>query len=283
MKTVLITGCSSGFGRLLVPKLLDSGWQVIATLRNAQARSELFKEECEKYPQALTLLELDVTQEGDIVKIASWVEAHLEGRLDCLINNAGFGVYGAFEDLSMDQLRDQMETNFFGLVSLTQKLLPALRHAKGRLINVSSVLGFAGLPLTSAYCASKFAVEGLTEALRFELAPHGVQVALVEPGSFPSGFISNVQWGQRSSDVSSPYFAQTRAFREFRSRRSKPKSAESVIEAIYGAMECTHLPLRIRCGREPWLFYCLRKYFPTCLEEWVLKKIFAKMFGVRLE
>ena len=178
-KTVLITGTSSGFGRQLAPRFLNAGWTVIATLRDASKRSDLFAADLAKSPGRLFVLSLDVARENERVAAAGFIDRQFEGKLDCLVNNAGFGLFGALEDLSEDQIRRQMEVNFFGLVLLSRSLLPHLRRARGRIINITSALGYLGMPLTSLYCASKFAVEGLSESLYYELKPHGVQVAIV--------------------------------------------------------------------------------------------------------
>src|SRR5262245_19631363 len=193
-KTILITGCSSGFGRLVIPEFLREGWHVIATMRDAANRKGIFNEELNGYRDALSLLSLDVTNEAERAAAKNFIEEKFGGKLDCLVNNAGYGLFGAVEDLSEAQIREQMEVNFFGLVLLTQMLLPQLRKASGRIINLSSVLGFTGMPMSAMYCASKFAVEGFSEGLYHELKPHGVQVALVEPGAFRTNFAEKLTW-----------------------------------------------------------------------------------------
>src|SRR5262245_25417622 len=212
-KTVLITGCSSGFGQLLVPEFLRDGWQVIATMRGAEKRQALFSKELQQYGDQLAILLLDVTNAEERRAVRDFIKERFGGRLDCLVNNAGYGLFGAVEDLSEAQIRQQMEVNFFGLVLLTQILLPQLRQSRGRVINISSVLGFMAMPMSVMYCASKFAVEGFSEGLAYELEPHGVQVALVEPGAFRTNFAEKLTWGDKSSDTNSPYQKQTAAYR----------------------------------------------------------------------
>ena len=219
-KTVLITGTSSGFGRLLVPEFLREGWTVIATMRNAEQRADLFKKELSSASDRLFLFSLDVTDEKDRQTAAEFIDEHFEGKLDCLVNNAGYGLFGAAEDLSEEQVRQQLEVNFFGLVFLTQKLLPQIRQAEGRIINVSSVLGFSAMPLATLYCASKFAVEGFSEGLYHELKPHGVQVAIVEPGGFRTSFVEKQNWGEYSFHKSSPYLEQTQSYNRYREQRA---------------------------------------------------------------
>lgn len=263
-----------------MPQLLRKGWRVLATLRNSGRGQELFREELKSYGDRLCILELDVTRSEDRRAVVQWIERENRGELDCLVNNAGWGAYGAFEDLSERQLRAQMEICFFGAALLTQELLPLLRSSGGRLVNVSSVLGFVGLPLTSAYCASKFALEGWSESLRFELAPHGVRVILIEPGSFKSQFRENVAWGERTGDYASPYGDQTKRYQQFRDRRAPElPDPQTVIQALLRAILDSEPPFRLRCGSEPRSFYWARKLLPVRLEEFLLKRVYRKIFG----
>lgn len=282
-KTVLITGSSSGFGRLLVPVFLRADWTVIATMRHAQQRAETFKNETQSAPDRFHLLELDVTSDADRKRVAAELEQRFGGRLDCLVNNAGFGVFGALEDVSEEQLRAQMEVNFFGLALTTRALLPALRNARGRVINISSVLGFVGMPMTSLYCASKYAVDGLSEALRFELEPHGVQVAVVQPGSFRTSFAENQQYGARTFDPTSPYAEQSKALKRYRERRASGpgKPPDEVINTVMRLAEGKRMPLRVRCGKDARAVYAMKRLLPERLQWAVLSASYKKMFGLK--
>ncbi len=201
MKRVLITGCSSGFGRAMASKFLARGWEVIATARDPR------RVDLAPHPH-LTVRKLDVTAPAD----RSLPDLD---RLDCLVNNAGYALFGAVEDLDEDQLRAQMETNFTAVVLLTARLLPLLRASQGSVVNISSVMGWMTFPLSSAYCASKFALEGWAEALAFELDPHGVRVYLVEPGGHRTAFGANIQWGRGATPA---YAGQTAAYHRLRAR-----------------------------------------------------------------
>ncbi len=212
MKRVLVTGSSSGFGRALVSELLARGHQVFAGLRKADARANIFTQEQADHGERLCLLELDVTSDRDRAAVASRIEV-----LDVLVNNAGAALFGAFEDTSEAQLRGQLEVNFTGTALLSKALLPALRASRGALINVSSVFGYAAFPLTSGYCASKYALEGLSEALYHELRPHGVRVHLVEPGGHRTGFSAAASWAEGRTAA---YASQTRAYHALRARLS---------------------------------------------------------------
>ncbi|MDF0730422.1 SDR family oxidoreductase [Pseudomonas entomophila] len=175
MKTVLITGCSSGYGLETARYFLDQGWQVIATLRSP--RDDLF----EPHPN-LRLLALDVTQPASIDAALA-----AAGPIDVLVNNAGIGLFGAFEVTPMATVRDVFETNTFGVMALCQAVIPQFRARRaGCIVNVTSSATLAPFPLVAAYTASKTAIEGFTASLAHELGAFDVQVKLVEPGYGPS-------------------------------------------------------------------------------------------------
>lgn len=279
-KTVLITGSSSGFGRRLVTTFLSEGWTVLATLRDAEQRAPAFEEETAISSGRLKLLSLDVTQEEDRAAVGRFITEKAGGELNCLINNAGFGLFGALEDLSEQQIRQQMEVNFFGLVLLTRKLLPYIRTARGRIINISSVLGYMGLPLASLYCASKHAVEGLSEALYHELKPHGVQVGIIEPGAFRTNFGQNQAWGENCFDEDSPYRAQTEGYSRFRERRSGGSGTpmDPVIAAIVKSATAKKMPFRVRCGRDARATYAVKRLFTEGQAVALFSRIFRRAF-----
>ncbi len=282
-QTILITGCSSGFGRELVSVFLEKGWTVIATMRRANERQSLFQSEQTKYGNRLRIISLDVTNAGDRAVTAALIQTHCQGKLDCLVNNAGYGLFGAMEDLSEAQIRAIMDVNFFGLLLLTKDLLPALRKARGRVINISSVLGYLGMPLSSLYCASKFAVEGLSEALYHELQPHGVQVAIVEPGRFRTDFGHKQVWGEGCFDADSPYAAQTAAYHELRNKMvtGQGNPVTPVIKAIARLAEMKTMPLRVRCGTDAKQVYALKRLLPAWATNAIFSKAFHKIFKTK--
>jgi len=172
---VLITGCSSGIGRAAALSLHQAGFTVYATARRTEALTELSD-------RGLRTLALDVTDEQSMMTAVAAVEADA-GAVAVLINNAGYGLYGPVEQLPMAEIRRQFETNFFGLVRLTQLVLPGMRRrGRGRILNVSSMGGRITLPGGAFYHASKYAVEALSDALRMEVAQFGIDVVLIEPG-----------------------------------------------------------------------------------------------------
>ncbi|MEM9463231.1 MAG: SDR family oxidoreductase [Myxococcota bacterium] len=185
-KTILITGSSSGFGFLSAKKFQAEGWNVVATMRTTSKDSELAKLD------NVLVCRLDVT---DRASIKEAVAAGLErfGRIDVLFNNAGFGIFGPVEAATDEQLRRLMDVNYFGLVDVMKAVLPHMRERReGLIINMSSVGGRITYPYTSAYHGSKFAVEGITEAMQYEVNPLGIRMKLIEPGAFGTSFTSNM-------------------------------------------------------------------------------------------
>jgi len=184
-RTALITGASSGFGLLTAVELARRGARVFASMRDL-GRAEALERACGEAGVHVQPVQLDVTDPDSIEGARRAVDDEC-GAADVVVNNAGFGMGGFVEQLDMKELRQQFETNFFGLVAVTQAFLPAMRAARrGTIINVSSIQGLVAVPGLGAYCASKFAVEGLSESLRHELLPFGIYVSLVEPGMFPT-------------------------------------------------------------------------------------------------
>jgi NAD(P)-dependent dehydrogenase (short-subunit alcohol dehydrogenase family) len=181
-KTVLITGASSGFGKATVKLFHQKGWNVIATMRSLEKEAS--------FPAVSDVLvtRLDVTDKHSIVEA---VEAGIRqfGQIDALVNNAGFGSLGALEAAPGEVIRQQFEVNFFGLIEVVRAVLPGMRaHKDGTIINISSIGGKLTFPFSTLYNATKFAVEGLTESLQYELNPLGIRLKLVEPGGYKTDF-----------------------------------------------------------------------------------------------
>ncbi|MES2745851.1 MAG: SDR family NAD(P)-dependent oxidoreductase [Bdellovibrionota bacterium] len=230
-KIVCITGASSGFGLAACEVYLKNGWTVYAAVRGGMKRADLFKHIWSHFPQRLKLVELDLTDGNTIDALA---HSLAEKPLHALINNAGYGLFGAAEDMTESGLRRQMEVNFFGTFRLTQLLLPKLRSSQGSIVTISSVVGRHGLPLTSAYVASKFAVEGWMESLSMELQPFGVKCYLIEPGTFPTQFGTGIDWVQ--SPQTSVYKEVSEGYDQLRIRifaRVKNRSVYSVGEKMF--------------------------------------------------
>ncbi|WP_312884387.1 SDR family oxidoreductase [Paenibacillus xylanilyticus] len=181
----LITGTSSGFGMLTAISLAKQGYRVAATMRDLSRNGELVNlAEQAGVADRLHYMRLDVT-DSDSIQAAVATVLQIYGRIDMLVNNAGFAVGGFIEEVSMDDWRRQMETNLFGLIGMTRAVIPVMRkQQQGLIINLSSVSGLSGFPGYAPYAASKFAVEGFTESLRHEMTSFGIRVVLVEPGAY---------------------------------------------------------------------------------------------------
>ena len=239
-KTILITGCSSGFGRETAAYFLDRDWDVIATMRSPDDNA---------LPSSthLRILPLDVTDPASIeVAVAE------AGPIDALVNNAGVGLMGIFEGTPMTVVRSILDTNLVGAMAVTQAFLPALRAQKGVLVNVSSGVTFEPLPLLATYTASKAALNAFTECVALELEPHGVRTRLVLPGRSPeTPFGSNAQAliGQQGIDVPDAYRAFVEQAMNRPTRGDEPvTTAVSVAEAVWRAVTEPSCPFRVPAG-----------------------------------
>jgi NADP-dependent 3-hydroxy acid dehydrogenase YdfG len=198
MKTVLITGCSSGIGAATAARLAASGWDVWASARRPETLADLAAAGCRT-------VALDVTDDASMAAAVDTVLA-ASGRIDALVNNAGYSQSGALESVDVADVRRQFETNVFGLIRLTQLVLPGMRaQGSGRIVNIGSMGGKLTFPGGGAYHASKYAVEALSDALRFEVAGFGVQVVLIEPGLITTEFDAKVEAGMQGLLEEGPY------------------------------------------------------------------------------
>ena len=244
-KTWFITGTSRGFGREWAIAALERGDRVAATARNAESLDDL----AHKYGEALLPIALDVTdREADFAAVR---EAHDHfGGLDIVVNNAGYGHFGMVEEITEDEARAQIETNLFGALWVTQAALPYLREqGSGHIIQVSSIGGISAFPLVGMYHASKWGLEGFSQALAHEVAGFGIHVTLVEPGAF------STDWAGSSSKRSAehPAYAEMhRATQEARAERAgNPGDPEATREAILRVVDAEEPPLRVFFGSAP--------------------------------
>lgn len=202
-KVILITGCSSGMGLEAALLLAAKGHKVYASLRSIKSEQKV-QERAQKEGVSLNCLELDVTKEKSVRKAVEKI-VKKEGRIDVLLNNAGFGVVGALETLSEKDLEKQFDVNYYGYVRCIHAVLPQMRKQKsGAIINVSSVAGVAGFAYWSAYVSTKFAIEGMSECLKAEVEPFGIKVKLIEPGPVATNFDKDMIMGTRKL-VENPY------------------------------------------------------------------------------
>jgi len=204
-QVALITGCSSGIGYETALMLARKGFHTFATMRNTK-KSEPLEKIIEKEKLPLNILELDVNDDASIENTIHHIKSEAK-RIDVLINNAGYGLVGFFEDLTLDEIKKQFETNFFGVLNITKKTVPIMRvQNSGTIINISSGAGQVGFPGISAYVSTKFAIEGFSESLMYELFPFGIKVIIIEPGVIKTNFFRNCIVSERSRKMSSPYF-----------------------------------------------------------------------------
>ncbi len=254
--TILITGCSSGFGKATAALFLSRGWNVIATMRSP--KPGLFDAS-----EQLLVTALDVTRPQSVSNAIAQGIAHF-GKIDVLVNNAGIGLFGAHEAMPADVIREVFETNTFGVMTTNRAIIPHLRErGTGTIINVTSSAGIAPMPLVAAYTASKYAVEGFSEALAYELGLFGVRVKIVEPGLAPStSFAANS--GDRCDNRIPAAYADY-AGRYLQSMREYPTAYTTeadVATAVYAAATDDNNRLRYPAGADSAMLAELRRSLP---------------------
>ena len=239
-QVALITGCSSGIGYETALMLARNGFHTFATMRNTK-KSDSLEEIIKKERLDLNIRELDVNDDTSIENTINCIKGEAN-RIDVLINNAGYGLVGFFEDLTLDEIRNQFETNFFGVLNITKKIIPIMRLQKsGTIINVSSGAGQVGFPGISAYVSTKFAIEGFSESLMYELFPYGIKVVIIEPGVIKTNFFRNCIVSEHSMKKSSPYSRSLDKFKKnvelMQEHATSPIDVAKVIIQVLGNNE----------------------------------------------
>jgi NAD(P)-dependent dehydrogenase (short-subunit alcohol dehydrogenase family) len=279
MRTALITGASSGFGLLTSVTLAKRGWRVLATMRDLNRREKLEAAARNAGVQErIEFLSLDVTNREQITAVADLVAKRSE-PLHALVNNAGFAVPGFAEDITDAELREQFDTNFFGSVAVTRTLLPQMRRQGfGHVVMVSSISGRLGFPGVSSYAASKFALEGWTETLRYEMKAPGIQVVLVEPGSFETDIWTRN--AKQTAGLQDPTAANAARIPSWRSRieqSAKDRANPRVIaDLIARVLETRRPKLRYVVGKDARMALMMRRILPAGLFE----RMLVKMSGI---
>lgn len=273
-KTVLITGASTGIGACCARVLAHMGWRVFAGVRALKDASHLQSD----YARTIPVL-LDVTDEASIRAAQHTIETHLNGQpLDALVNNAGIAVGGPLEFVPIAQLRHQLEVNVVGQIAVCQAFIPLLRKGRGRIINMGSIAGLNALPFVGPYSASKFALESLTDALRVELQPWGIEVAIIEPGAIATPIweksLHTTEAATRllPADLLDLYGRALEAIRKATLRSSQRGiPPERVAEAVVHALTSPRPRTRYLVGRDAQLRHILC-WVPDRLKDWLITR-----------
>src|SRR5256885_150130 len=273
-KIAIVTGSSSGIGLLTAVELAKNGFKVVATMRDLERRARL--DEATASGQVIGQIDIRRLDVTDFAAIPDFVDQvlHDYGRINVLVNNAGFAVAGFAEDMKLDEIRMQFETNFFGQVALTQAVLPTMRRQRsGHIIVVSSISGLHGALSISSYSASKFALEGWSESLRLEVNALGIKVVLVEPGSFQTDiWTRNVLIGQKTLDGSSPNRARGEKMKGVIQKIRKRDPVE-VARLIARIARDSNPRLRYLAGPDAHIQLWLRRILPWKWHEKLLARL----------
>ncbi|PGT94960.1 short-chain dehydrogenase [Bacillus cereus] len=278
-KIAVITGASSGFGLLTTLELVKKDYLVIATIRNLNKQENLISQATQlNLQQNIKIQQLDVTDQNSIHNFQLFLKEI--NRVDLLINNAGYANEGFVEEIPVPEYRKQFETNLFGAISITQLVLPYMREQKnGKIINISSISGQVGFPGLSPYVSSKYALEGWSESLRLEVQPFGIDVALVEPGSYNTNIWEvGKQLATNQSDTISPY-------KDYMDKIQKHMNSGSdtfgnpidVAHKIVKIAESKHTNLRYPIGKGVKFMILAKKILPWRLWEYLVLRSFKKM------
>ncbi|MBO3277717.1 SDR family oxidoreductase [Pseudomonas schmalbachii] len=266
---ILITGCSSGIGRALADAFLAAGYQVWATARRDEDVATLSM-------AGFRGIRLDVNDETAIAQLVGRLRNEA-GRLDVLVNNAGYGAMGPLLDGGSENIRKQFETNVFAVVGLTRAVFPLLRESRGLVVNIGSVSGVLVTPFAGAYCASKAAVHALSDALRLELAPFGIELMEVQPGAIASSFGANASREMESVvDESSPWWPLRDSIRaRAAASQDSPTPASEFARQLLAAVQNKPRPRLLRIGNGSRALPFMARWLPAALVERALKRRFG--------
>jgi NAD(P)-dependent dehydrogenase (short-subunit alcohol dehydrogenase family) len=266
---VLITGCSSGIGREVARRFAAEGFRVYASMRRPESDGAGLRAEAATRGWALATPALDVTSDASVNAAVGALLAETGGRLDVLVNNAGYYMFGPLEETSADELRAQYETNVVGLHRVTRAVIPSMRaRGEGAIVNLSSVSGRVAIPIGGAYHSSKWAVEALTETLRYELRPFGIRVTAVEPGPFKTD-LHHKELRAAANGPDSPYRPLVDMYLQ-KSAAMKRPGPEAVVEVIWRAATDPRPRLRWAVGGTSFSGTVLRRLTPDGFYEFIL-------------
>ena len=261
-KVAIVTGSSSGIGYETALLLARNGFRTYATMRNLE-KAKNISDVAKKEKLSLYTIKLDVTDEKSVSDAIKTIKSDA-GRIDVLVNNAGYGLTGSLEDLSMSEIKAQYETNVFGLIRTTQAVLPTMREQKsGIIVNISSIGGKMALPLSSPYIGTKFAVEGLSESISYDLEPFGIKVVIIEPGAIKTNFDTGMVIAKKNQNPSSPYFSAMQKLQgALQSVVKNGTPPAKVAEVILNAITTPNPSLRYTVGDDAALLAQKRKELP---------------------
>ncbi len=266
-KTILITGSSSGIGKATAQYFSQNGWNVAATMRKPDDEKEI------KESSSIKLYRLDVQDEDSIQKTIEKVISDF-GKIDVVLNNAGYAAKGPFEAASKDQIRRQFDVNVFGLMAVIEHILPHFRQSNsGTIINISSIGGRLTIPLYSLYHGTKWAVEGFSESLSYELAQFGVKVKIVEPGAIKTDFNSRSEDTLKKEGLDSYESFIKNCNEQFAKFVDKAADPKLVAQTIFKAANDTSNRMRYLVGKDAKMFWTIRRYFGDGLAIKLTKKI----------
>jgi short-subunit dehydrogenase len=262
----LVTGSSTGIGFETSIALARNGIYTFATMRDLQ-KGDIIERIADKESLSLRVIEMDVNNDDSVSRSIMKIIDE-EKRIDILVNNAGYGIFGALEDISLNEIREQFETNYFGAIRVMKQVIPTMRRQRsGIIINVTSIAGVVGIPGECVYSSSKFALEGLSESISYELQPHGIKVILIEPGVINTGFVPNIKFplkaqyrsikagGERNNDSLSHYSETVDAFLShyYPSMENAPPPtlvSATIIDAVNNAKSSSQSLFRYLVGED---------------------------------
>jgi NAD(P)-dependent dehydrogenase (short-subunit alcohol dehydrogenase family) len=273
-RAILITGSSSGIGQAVAERFASRGWRVFASMRRPEA-GEALRARAAASGWRLETPALDVTSDESVTAAVAEVLDKTGGRLDALVNNAGYYAFGALEETTPNELRAQLETNVVGVHRVTRAVLPAMRaRGAGTVVILGSISGRVAIPMVGPYHASKWALEGMVEAWRLELIPFGVRVALIEPGPFKTALHANERLAAAGAGTASPYAALLTSYRRQAGRLRRARDLRPVVDAIERAATARNPRLRWPVGPTSFSGGRLRAFVPDRLYEWVMRVAF---------
>jgi len=258
-KVAIVTGSSSGIGLETATHLAKNGFKTYATMRNPDKAPNILKES-QKNNLPIEVIRLDVTDDASVHDAIQEVITK-EGRIDLLVNNAGYALFGAAEDLGIDEVKKQFDTNFYGIIRTIKEVLPTMRKQKsGSIVNISSAIGFGGMPLMSAYASTKFAMEGFTESLKAEVAPFGINAVLVEPGVIKTDVINASPTAKKALEPTSAYSGLMQKLGEVMTSLYANCSPPSVVaEVVLKAATADNPQTRYQAGPDSEMMFSERR------------------------